>query len=74
MPRQSKILAICTYTCTCVHNNVYIRTYKILLKLQNNVDALKPKETDSLEPSSPLRQFQKVSKENDKLRKDLKKV
>lgn len=45
-----------------------------LFKLQKNVEVSKSKETDYLEPSSPLKQFEKVSKENDKLRKDLKKV
>jgi len=45
-----------------------------LFKLQKDVEALKPKGTDSLESSSPSKQFQKVSKENEKLRKDLKKV
>lgn len=38
------------------------------------MEGSKEKKIDHLEPSSSLKQFEKVSKENDKLRKDLKKV
>ena len=57
----------CIHTHT-LHIHIHYRSY---VKLQKDLGS---KETDGFESSSPLKQFQKVSKENDKLRKDLKKV
>lgn len=52
----------------------HTQALKIAYCLQKNVEALKPKEADHVEPTSPLKQLEKLSKENDRLRKDLKKV